>query len=482
MKSSFLIAGIFCLVFCLVFSSAGTAGRRSQCNQASCRSNLMRRDEIDDQNSTDTDVYQEVATEGEPPVLPTPEGTEETSSEFSPYTMPPGEDGVPIATPTATPTTLWDDDGNAYVFPVPSDGNPVLSMPTPFTTWDDYGSATVITPTLPVKTLWNDDGNAVMYTPTFDAVASVPSDALPSEIPTPTDQALDPNTEIPVPTDQPLDSNTENPSPVQVAAENSDPASGNIEVGSEEQVASTTNQRMPVIIGGSVGALALVVGIGGFVGYRAVRNRRKSQWFKPEYKDTKGFFDLKEVAEIAAHSPGMNTPMPMKSASTPAPASFPSISHQPLASSPKLPSVPPLVQRNNTYNGLFVPSFDQPTRTSSQSSVGIRESALEETIIVGFSDFEENNRHRDSTNYRLSTSPSANTHDSSIVIEEPLFVMTALLPYMPQRPNEMLVQSGDEIVITEEVGEEWLGGYNKSRDPDTKGYFPRTCVTGSSYL
>ncbi|KAK9717855.1 hypothetical protein K7432_005902 [Basidiobolus ranarum] len=503
MKSSFLIIGSICVSLCLVLATAGVSGvviQSRECNHGLCTTNLVRRDDVNGEEDGETEIHDgsvpgdsdqspNGGEEGnvEPTTTdisqPTPTTSDEDSNPVGDTSTPTAsyQDGNFVAdTPTPTVSTLWDADGNAFVFPSTSwdgQGSPWMSTPTPFTTSDEYGNPLTVTPT-PIVTLWDDNGNEVIFTPTITAPSDDVSSTQPTEVASPVDQPTE------LPTSDVVSTETSSAVPEIVDATNAS-TNENLDTSSNEQTTGTSSARnMPVIIGGSVGALALVIGIGGFVGYRAVRNRRKSQWFKPEYnRDTKGFFDLNEVAEIASHSPGMNTPMPIKNHSVP-PTVPPLISRQSFISTQSLvsPSVPPVAKKASTYNGLSVPPFAQPCRTSTQSSVGIRESALEETFIVGFTDFDDDHHHKDSSNYRLSTSPSVNINESNVVLEEPLFVMTALLPYMPQRTNEMLVQSGDEIVITEEVGEEWLGGYNKSRDPDTKGYFPRTCVTGTSYL
>ncbi|ORX89755.1 hypothetical protein K493DRAFT_318479 [Basidiobolus meristosporus CBS 931.73] len=124
------------------------------------------------------------------------------------------------------------------------------------------------------------------------------------------------------------------------------------------------------------------------------------------------------------------------------------------------------LDRNNTIRS---------TVTSSSTGTGIREDDLEETLIVGLNG-NDVNRPQPNLNPALYLRKEINPNS-----EQPLFIMTAIEPYMPERPNELLVQPDDELIITEEVSDQWFIGYNRTRNPNVKGYFPRHCVVGSYY-
>ncbi|KAK9759629.1 hypothetical protein K7432_017181 [Basidiobolus ranarum] len=161
-------------------------------------------------------------------------------------------------------------------------------------------------------------------------------------------------------------------------------------------------------------------------------------------------------------------------------------------------SIPPMgrVQRNqdfNEFNASPVPVRQDNNRlapdlardntfrssvTSSSAGPGINEADLEETVIVGFGGGQGNRSNSSLSNH---SSERNLTHGLNTGPDLPLFTMTAIEPYMPERPNELLVQPDDELIITEEVGDQWFIGYNRSRNPEVKGYFPRNCVVGGYY-
>ncbi|KAK9762381.1 SH3 and cysteine rich domain 2 [Basidiobolus ranarum] len=491
MKYTSLIVSVFgaffCAFFCLTISTTVSSGvvRTNQCLDISCQGSLLRRghndddenshdDDDDDDSNSDDDSGEGDDDDDDTHIKPTP--TRSTTSTINHH------EGSTLHTPTPAISTLWDEEGNAFVF------SSHLLIPTISTVRNENGASVIITPTPSIKTLWDEDGNEVTYTSSTVPI-SEPTELVATEQPTniglpvsqPTDaESIEQPTNIGVPVDQPTDSGeipSETSAPVPETKNSATLSSlGSLDADNNGNSSTSNNPpNFPVIIGGSIGALVLVIGIGGFVGYRFVNNRRQAKWLPSEQnRDTKGFSDLKEVTEIAANSPGMNTAMPFQHQSVISTVPPLIIRQSFVSTQSSIPSPVPLaIRRNSANSGLYVPSFAHPARSSTQSSVGVRESVLEETFIVGFTDFEEP---------PIDTNISMSTNIPNIAIEEPLFVMTALLPFMPQRPNEMLVQSGDEIVITEEVGEEWLGGYNQSRDPNTKGYFPRTCVTGTKFM
>ncbi|ORX93891.1 hypothetical protein K493DRAFT_338071 [Basidiobolus meristosporus CBS 931.73] len=136
-----------------------------------------------------------------------------------------------------------------------------------------------------------------------------------------------------------------------------------------------------------------------------------------------------------------------------------------------LPAVRP--DSNRLAPGLARDSTLRSSVTSSSAGPGINEADLEETVIVGFDRNQGNRSNTSLSNHSAELNSSGSDH--------PLFSMTAIEPYMPERPNELLVQPDDELIITEEVGDQWFIGYNRTRNPDVKGYFPRNCVVGGYY-
>ncbi|ORX90673.1 hypothetical protein K493DRAFT_356577 [Basidiobolus meristosporus CBS 931.73] len=484
MKSSLLILVLLSGVYCLSPSNSASSrsvvrrdpARKSinlsprRCRDIYCRVGLVRRDDDGDGDSDsdsgdgdgggDDDGDDNDSGDDN-------DGDTDNSKPTSSITL--ASDKPSLTESSRATSTLWDDEGNGIVFPPTMNGagHSLATTQTVSIEWDQNGNTVATTPTPTTYTLWDEDGNAVTIIPTTTTTINIPPTSEPTDL-----VSSEQPTNIPVPVDQTTlasEAPTEAPAPISGTDTNSRLSStGNLEASNGQDTPSDT-KNYPVIIGGSVGALAFVIGLGGFIGYRLVRTRRQA---RESRRCSKGYADLEEVAEIAAHSPGMNAPVPLQRHSL-IPAAPPLITRQSYTSTRSVtPSELPSIMGSN---GLLALPPGQPSRCSTQSSIGVRGSALEETLIIGFSDFD-----RMTPNLRRSSTTSSLC--SSTSHEEALFATTALLPYMPQRPNEMLVQTGDEIVVTEEVGEEWFGGYNQSRDPETKGYFPRACVTGTTFL
>ncbi|KAK9761430.1 hypothetical protein K7432_013671 [Basidiobolus ranarum] len=115
------------------------------------------------------------------------------------------------------------------------------------------------------------------------------------------------------------------------------------------------------------------------------------------------------------------------------------------------------------------------SNASGMSEGGILGEPLEETVIVGF------NQSQSTLSSHASDGPVVQHTLNSKDPFDSRLVMTAVSSYMPQRPNEIMVLPDDKLLISEEVGEEWLVGYNNSRNPGVKGYFPRGCVVGGYF-
>ncbi|ORX91875.1 hypothetical protein K493DRAFT_339082 [Basidiobolus meristosporus CBS 931.73] len=232
-----------------------------------------------------------------------------------------------------------------------------------------------------------------------------------------------------------------------------------------EQSASENKELMGlplgVGIGIVVGIIAIVSIVVGILIYLYFRRRRASRWPKSS-KDHQGYIDLHDVPSTSrkAHPP------------------------------PALSSSP------DGYDGALHPSM-HPAVISARARVNSQLSLdPQPEMSEGLSKTTRDARpgYPKPTIYRLSVAPMLASQQElglasgSSSVEKPnpeslpdySFVMSAILSYVPRQEGEIEVNVGDELAITDEMGPDWLIGFNLTTQSVTGG-FPRTCVTGNSY-
>ncbi|ORY00644.1 hypothetical protein K493DRAFT_298802 [Basidiobolus meristosporus CBS 931.73] len=163
--------------------------------------------------------------------------------------------------------------------------------------------------------------------------------------------------------------------------------------------------------------------------------------------------------------------------------------------SPRMVQSSPFLS-NNVHESRMHPSM-HPAVISGRSRAGVQPSSTPQLLLEGDSSVTTTTRtaYPKPTIYRLSVVPlrgtkqhqnrsSSSTSNSLLneteVLPDYSFVMSAILPYKSRQDGEIDVSVGDEMAITDELGLDWLIGFNLTTN-SVIGGFPRTCVTGNSY-
>ncbi|ORX91420.1 hypothetical protein K493DRAFT_339378 [Basidiobolus meristosporus CBS 931.73] len=130
----------------------------------------------------------------------------------------------------------------------------------------------------------------------------------------------------------------------------------------------------------------------------------------------------------------------------------------------------------NIVNGTAATGSQKSTPTKMLSIgaiIGIVVGVLAVLCVAGFLVFRFKSRTTTIGPMKASHSPSSRTKLSSTGDQN--LVIRAVETHVPQTDEEIFVYKGDELVVLDEVAG-MLYGYNRSRNSQFKGVFPKDCV------
>ncbi|KAK9729622.1 hypothetical protein K7432_000140 [Basidiobolus ranarum] len=242
--------------------------------------------------------------------------------------------------------------------------------------------------------------------------------------------------------------------------ENTTPTENNKNQHSADESKKLMGLPLAAGIGIIVGIVLLACIIGGFFTYLHIKRRRARRWPK-----STGYIDLHDVPTTSrrAHPPPLLSSGDEAHANLLHPSMHPAvISARARDNSPPSPGISRDHTQPEMSEGIIAttqtPRSDYPKPTIYRLSVAPMLASQQDLDFA-------------------SGSNSSNEPESS---PDYSFVMSAILSYKPRQEGEIEVNVGDELAITDEMGPDWLIGFNLTTNSVTGG-FPRTCVTGTSY-